>query len=222
MTAGGNHHGLVEPPLYIKQYGSAEKAGSMAHKVSDPLGSVTTQDHHALLQPPLVVTNNWGNRARPVAEEPLPTCTTAGTTALLVPVWGSTYVRPGADYTRTRSTHEPFVTQTADRDKAVLVPPLRATMSYYRTGQLRPVDEPVGAMTTKDRHAVVEASTPQIEDCTFRMLEPHEIGAAMAFPEAYMVDGNKRQKVRLYGNAVTPPTMAWILGRAIASLEEAA
>lgn len=215
VTAGGNHHGLVEPPLYIKQYGSVEKAGPMAHKVSDPLGSVTTQDHHALLQPPLVVTNNWGNRARPASDEPLPTCTTAGTTGLLVPTGGTWR-------SEAQALESPMATRTATESDGVLAPPLQATMSYYRTGHLRPVDEPVGAMTTRDRHALVEAPTPEIEDCTFRMLEPHEIGAAMAFPETYLVDGNKRQKVRLYGNAVTPPTMAWILGRAIASLEEAA
>ncbi|NED08994.1 DNA cytosine methyltransferase [Streptomyces sp. SID6648] len=42
-------------------------------------------------------------------------------------------------------------------------------------------------------------------DVRFRMLEPHEIGAAMAFPDTYIVTGSKRDKVRKYGNAVTPP-----------------
>jgi DNA (cytosine-5)-methyltransferase 1 len=48
---------------------------------------------------------------------------------------------------------------------------------------------------------------PQIavDDCTFRMLEPHEIQAAMAFLPGYTVLGNKRERVRQLGNAVTPP-----------------
>lgn len=37
------------------------------------------------------------------------------------------------------------------------------------------------------------------------MLEPHEVGAGMAFLPDYIVLGNKRQRVRQYGNVVTPP-----------------
>jgi DNA (cytosine-5)-methyltransferase 1 len=37
------------------------------------------------------------------------------------------------------------------------------------------------------------------------LLEPHEIQAAMAFLPAYVVLGNKRERVRQLGNAVTPP-----------------
>jgi DNA (cytosine-5)-methyltransferase 1 len=37
------------------------------------------------------------------------------------------------------------------------------------------------------------------------MLEPHEIQAAMAFGPSYVVLGNKRERVRQLGNAVTPP-----------------
>jgi DNA (cytosine-5)-methyltransferase 1 len=50
------------------------------------------------------------------------------------------------------------------------------------------------------------------------MLEPHEVGRAMAFPETYRVLGNKREKVRQYGNAVTPPAMQWLLERCVESL----
>lgn len=41
--------------------------------------------------------------------------------------------------------------------------------------------------------------------CGFRMLEPHEIHAGMAFVPDYVVLGNKREKVKQLGNAVTPP-----------------
>ena len=37
------------------------------------------------------------------------------------------------------------------------------------------------------------------------MLEPGEIQLGMAFPAAYRVRGNKRERVRQLGNAVTPP-----------------
>jgi len=76
--------------------------------------------------------------------------------------------------------------------------------------------EPVGTVTT--REAIV-GGTPRLEDCTFRMLQPHEIGAAMAFPSDYTVLGTKRQQVKQYGNAVTPPVMKMIFERCIATLE---
>jgi DNA (cytosine-5)-methyltransferase 1 len=64
----------------------------------------------------------------------------------------------------------------------------------------------------------VPEHSPNVEDCGFRMLEPHEIGRAMAFRDDYVVLGNKRQRVKQYGNAVTPPVMAMLIERCVASL----
>ena len=82
------------------------------------------------------------------------------------------------------------------------------------------VDEPAGTFVTKDRHALIQpAEPPKVEDCFFRMLQPHEIGRGMAFDDKYIVLGNKRQQVKQYGNAVTPPVMTMILERCIESLK---
>lgn len=74
---------------------------------------------------------------------------------------------------------------------------------YYGNGTARPVREPIGTLSTRDRYALVKGDV-DINDVRFRMLEPHEIGRAMSFADAYIVLGNKREKVRQYGNAVTP------------------
>lgn len=92
-----------------------------------------------------------------------------------------------------------------------------------RPWQARGVDQPMGTVETRDRRALIEPAVAA-EDCGFRMLEPHEIGRAMAFPDDYVVLGNKRERVRQYGNAVTPPVMGGpgsdgILTRCIASLQ---
>jgi DNA (cytosine-5)-methyltransferase 1 len=50
------------------------------------------------------------------------------------------------------------------------------------------------------------------------MLQPHEVGGAMAFPGAYIVTGTKREQVKQYGNAVTPPAMRLLLARVVESL----
>jgi DNA (cytosine-5)-methyltransferase 1 len=65
---------------------------------------------------------------------------------------------------------------------------------------------------------LAEGPVIAIEDCCFRMLEPHEIGRGMAFLDAYVVVGNKRERVRQYGQAVTPPVLRWIVERIVGSL----
>jgi DNA (cytosine-5)-methyltransferase 1 len=144
VVASGNHHALVTPAFYVKNYGRAEAAEAMAHHVSDPLGTVTGVDHHSLVT-------------------------------------------------------LPFLT------------------SYYGRGGAARVGDPVPTVTTRDRHALVEPAV-EIDDCGFRMLEPHEIQAAMAFAAEYVVTGNKRERVRQLGNAVTPPVMEMILRRCVETL----
>lgn len=70
---------------------------------------------------------------------------------------------------------------------------------------LTPAYEPLRTLTTAGHQSVLEPVTIEPEDCTFRMLEPHEIAAGMAFPGDYVWEGTKRERVRLAGNAVTPP-----------------
>ncbi|HEU5085701.1 MAG TPA: DNA cytosine methyltransferase [Acidimicrobiales bacterium] len=94
-------------------------------------------------------------------------------------------------------------------------------MPYYGQGQAQPVDRPVPTVPTRDRFALVDLDE-LVDDCGFRMLEPHEIAAAMAFPPGYIPDSyTKRDRVKLAGNAVTPPVMTWITGRILQALEAA-
>lgn len=57
-----------------------------------------------------------------------------------------------------------------------------------------------------------------VDDCTFRMLEPHETQAAMAFDANYRVLGNKRERVRQLGNAVTPPAARDLIAAVVESI----
>ena len=80
ITADGDHHYLLDYiPLYVKNYGKPEKAGPMSHPVDEPLGSITALDHHALLNPPMML-QAAGNtferepgkcRIRPIDEHPM-------------------------------------------------------------------------------------------------------------------------------------------------------
>jgi DNA (cytosine-5)-methyltransferase 1 len=79
------------------------------------------------------------------------------------------------------------------------------------------VGEPAGTVTTVDRNALVGPNV-DVDDCTFRMLEPHEIQAAMAFAPDYEVLGNKRERVRQLGNAVTPPAARDLIAAVVEAL----
>lgn len=81
------------------------------------------------------------------------------------------------------------------------------------------IDEPLPTQSTQPRHYLVQlGAVPNVEDCGFRMLHPHEIQAAMAFPSGYRVLGNNREKVRQLGNAVTPPVMQVLVERVVRAL----
>lgn len=109
---------------------------------------------------------------------------------------------------------EPARTMTAKCNQSLLVP-------YDRTSQAYPVAEPMHTVLTKDSSGLLEPEHV-VDDCGFRMLEPHEIAAAMAFPEGYIPSSySKKDQIRLAGNAVTPPVMTWLVGRVARALEEA-
>lgn len=113
---------------------------------------------------------------------------------------------------------EPVKTQgtaphSALLSRAALISP------YFGQHQASGVEDAMPTQTTIERHTVVTPSPAlDVDDCYFRMLQPHEIGAAMAFPSDYTVLGTKRDRVKQYGNAVTPPVMDWIIRRCVQAL----
>lgn len=75
---------------------------------------------------------------------------------------------------------------------------------------ITPAAQPLRTLTTKGHQSLItpgdiEAAAAQVDDCLFRMLEPHEVAAGMAFPPDYLWEGTRRERVKLAGNAVTPP-----------------
>jgi DNA (cytosine-5)-methyltransferase 1 len=75
----------------------------------------------------------------------------------------------------------------------------RFVSSYYgneRGG--RSLSRPVGTITTRDRHAIVDGDR-------MRMFSAQECRAAMGFPADYLLPESHRLAVHLLGNAVAPP-----------------
>ncbi|WP_037838628.1 DNA cytosine methyltransferase [Streptomyces albus] len=127
-------------------------------------------------------------------------------------------LRGGGDKERARPATAPLNTVSAEGNHHGYVPP-HLLVPYYGTSKATTADRPIGALTTRDRYGI--ATLPHtrpdlaIDDVCFRMLEPSEVARAMAFTDGYTVLGTKSQRVRQYGNAVTPP-VAELLTSALA------
>ncbi|HTE57030.1 MAG TPA: DNA cytosine methyltransferase [Kofleriaceae bacterium] len=211
--------GLAIPPLLIPVEGRDGKEPASAN---NPLRTQTARNETGLAWLPFMVTMRGGGdqlRGKSIGEA-LGTVSANGNhhglVAPNVPAMvmrnngskgdGGEHCTSAADYLRTMTTagHQSLITW-----EHLLVP-------YYGTGTARPVADPIGTLSTRDRYALVKGDV-DINDVLFRMLEPHEIGRAMSFADEYVVLGNKREKVRQYGNAVTPPAAEVI----VAALVEA-
>lgn len=174
-----------------KQYGGKAHPKHLSIGLDEPTGTVTTWDHHALL-------------SLPVNEGILPP-------AFIAEMHGTS---------KAAGIDEPLMCLTAGGGHHALLRPDAFLTYYYGTQQASGMADPIHTMTSVDRAGLVGAlENLTIEDLTFRMLQPHEIGSAMAFPGEYVVLGTKRDKVKQYGNAVTPPVMEMILKRCIAALQ---
>lgn len=148
--------------------------------------------------------------ARPVAD-PLATVTASGNHhALITSYYGNGTAQP---------VTEPVGTvTTVDR---------HALIMRNNTGgaeMVTPATEPVRTITTTGHQSVLTAddisrAAAQVDDVMFRMLEPSECKRAMAFPTEYVILGNRREQVRMAGNAVTPPAARDLIGTAVAALE---
>jgi DNA (cytosine-5)-methyltransferase 1 len=112
------------------------------------------------------------------------------------------------------STNEPARTLTTKGHQSLVMP-------YYGNGNCQKATTPLATVRTRDGAALVnlpdftQAEKDQfVDNCGFRMLQPQEVAAAMAFPVGYIPRTlPKKDQVKLAGNAVTPPVMQWIVGR---------
>jgi DNA (cytosine-5)-methyltransferase 1 len=76
----------------------------------------------------------------------------------------------------------------------------------YDTGAMRSVSQPMPTQTAIEGDALIE-SRIAVEDCRFQMLTADEVKLGMAFAAGFVLLGSsQRVKVRMCGNAVTPPT----------------
>lgn len=196
--------GVAVPPLLIPVEGREGKEPASANA---PMRTQTARNETGLAWLPFIAElRGGGSRARLVTDA-LATVTASGNHhGLVTPDVPAMVMRnngsKGDGGEHCTSAAEPLRTLTTMGHQS-LITWEHLLVPYYGKGIARTVREPVGTLSTRDRYALVSGAV-DIKDVLFRMLEPHEIGRAMSFADQYVVLGNKRERVRQYGNAVTP------------------
>ena len=204
VVAGGGKFGLVAANL-VKHYGGNYQGAGVG--MDEPMHSVTTVDHHAVVAAHLMV-NNTGHPGGEVGK-PTHTITTgnhhAAVTSHLVKLRGT--CRDG------QRTDQPMPTVTAGGTHVGEVKTLLAVDGYdeLRAQQaLEFLREYCGPDSTG--LVTIEGVVYRIVDIGMRMLQPHELYRAQGFPEWYIIDRDYRgvkyakdKQVARCGNAVPPP-----------------
>ena len=223
LEAAGNTYDAADPKH--RSYGDPD-AYYRAWSVSDPLKTVHTSESKALAIP---VEGREGKQPQSM-DDPLRTQTTRLETGVAMHPFIAELRGGGST---ARSTTEPLATVTASGNHHGLVMPYygNATVSTTRealstvttvdrhallmrnntqrgddqSSMTTPIGEPARTITTTGHQSLLTGGSIDVDDVFFRMLEPSEVKQAMAFPKDYVLLGNRREMVRLSGNAVTPP-----------------
>lgn len=206
LTANDTTKALIEPPFIAELRGG----GSTARKVTDAASTFTASgNHHGLVTP---AGGSWNDDARPTSEA-LRALTTRDAYGLVMPYYGTSR--------GTQDTTKPIGTLTTVDRYALIT---RHNSSKGDGAEMStPVAEYLRTLTTTAQQSIltpgdIKAAEAHVDDCLFRMLEPHEVAAGMAFPANYIWGGTRRERVKLCGNAVTPPAARDLMAAVVESL----
>lgn len=186
----------------------------MANKdVSAPLPTISAGGGHLGLVEPFLVSyhgGSGGERRNSPLSEPIPTCDCANRYGVVSPL----FIPQQSAGTAKPTESSPLPTISA-AGAIALVEPL--ILPYHGTSVCAGrVGVPLGTITTRDRFALVEGECMRL-DITFRMLQPHELAAAMSFPSTYRFSGTKTEQIRQIGNAVCPRLAEALVSAAISA-----
>ncbi|MFK5689572.1 DNA cytosine methyltransferase [Ornithinimicrobium sp. LYQ92] len=195
--------------------------GKVAQSMERALRTQTTRLETGLAYPapPFIAElRGGGSTARPAAH-PLATLTASGNHHALITSYYGSNTR-GA-----RPTSDPLDAVTTTARHALL---MRNNTARGDQGQMStPIHEVARTITTTGHQSLltpgdIAAAEAHVDDVLFRMLEPAECARAMAFPTSYVMLGNRREQVRLAGNAVTPPAARDLIACVVATLTDGA
>lgn len=217
--AGGSSTGAAQiPGVQVKVASNHWQLRTIAAPIDRPRRTMTTRAETGLVQPFLT---QFRDRVRDLDPEAAAFPTIVGDGA------NHGLVRPfiaelrGGGSTARPADH-PLATVTASGFHHGLVVRQNGTEGNLAWAST-PAHEAFRTLTTKGHRAVltpgdIAAADAQVDDCEFRMLEPTETAAGMAFPGDYRWQGTRRERQKLAGNAVTPPAARDLIGCAVEAL----
>lgn len=214
----------VVTPVLVRYNSEQPGRHANAHKVTDPLNVVPTENRFGLITP-ILVQSGYGEREGQAPRalditKPLGTVVGAGGKHALVSAFMAKHyggvVGHGLDRplgTVTSIDHHSVV--EADVARPPAQPDRREMVAaflvlYYGSGgQWQKLDEPMKTIVSKARLGLVEVTlngVPHvITDIRMRMLTPRELARAQGFPDSYILTGTKAQQIARIGNSVCPP-----------------
>ena len=186
IALGIKRYILENPRPFIVRYNGARSPRDFrGQEITSPFTTLDTQPRFGLTTPIMIPLTHHGDRRSHELTEPVPTITTAkrGEVAVVDPM-----------RTLTTGNH------------AVLV--YSFLVKYFGTAIGQLVDDPLHAVTSKDRFGVVTVNVDgelyAIVDIGMRMLLPRELARAQGFPDSYVLTGSKTCQVASIGNSVSP------------------
>jgi DNA (cytosine-5)-methyltransferase 1 len=211
--------GVLLDPAFITTAGSNETAPRDIMR--EPTPTHTTTERLALVLGPAFVAA-LRNHNNPEGLDGVLRSITAGNGS------GAQFLVHGSAIISLRDTQGGYHVGALDEELRTLstVPGQQAMISVDRApvvvdyfGPPQHVGETLPTQTTHAARGIAEhGQTPDVDDFYFRMLLDREVGKGMAFPDDYVVTGNTGERVRQYGNAVTPPVMDMLSRRMAATL----
>jgi DNA (cytosine-5)-methyltransferase 1 len=197
VHAGGGNFGIVEPFVFSRHAEGAPRS------IDEPTPTQVAKHSHVLISP---YYGSGSGETCTEADAPLPTVTSKGRFGMVVPVTQSN----GGAAARDVADPVPTMTTAKGGEFAVVMP------LTHHDGSDRARDaavDPIPTVTTANRGelaVVTGLGGGERYDILFRMLEPHELAAAMGFntdDARYEFTGNKTQQIKQIGNAVSVAKM---------------
>ena len=208
----------MEP--FLTHYHGGDGGDRRTSGVSEPVPTCDCANRYGMIEGFVIdMAHTKNNIAAKSVNSPMPTITcTHGTHGLVEPLF---IPQQSAGSVKPASEHPLPTISTAGAISVVepLIQPYHGSST-----QCRPVGHPLGTITTKDRFSLLEGRVVRTADgrlyrldITFRMLQPHELAAAMSFPATYRFSGNKTEQIRQIGNAVCPKLAEALVSAAISA-----
>lgn len=197
-----NHQYLVELESYLMSHIVNDADDSRIRAVDDPLSTITAQGNVISIATPFIASlantgseNVKGDKRVYEITRPLVTITGKNFLALLEPYLIKYFT--GSD---AASVGQPLPTVTANYEHLGIAEPY--LVAFRNNQDSQSIYEPLETLTTHDSYALVIPQLGIALDILFRMLQPHELAAAMSFPKSYSFAGNRADQVKQIGNAV--------------------